>query len=219
MFVCINDVAVVHADIGRMGTLVKPVVQFTTYLLTCSTILWGVTMACDRLYALHITYQEETAKLHDEAWLRVNCQDPVFYANLKSHTDICVQVERNAMKSIFLFAAKQVMHTTYLCGEESCMTQFSYVVGWFMQLSTQFMVLVSMMALFCPIVLIQLVRVLSEGFRATHHSYGNFYHVPPQPPYECFANERLMNVNFPNNKYPSFILDYEAPDNSKRKTV
>lgn len=167
-----------------MGTLVKPVIRFTSYLLSTGSVLWVVTMCCDRLYALHTTYREAAAGLANEEWLRVNCQDPVFYSNLKGHTDICAEVERNARRNLLLFSLAQVMRETYLCGATSCAEQLAAVCTWFLHLSTPVMLIVGVMAFLCPLVLVQLLRVVVEAFSPSHHTFGGYYSLPLQPPLE-----------------------------------
>ena len=34
-------------------------------------------------------YESVSAKLQGEAWLHEKCQDPFFFSNMTSHTDIC----------------------------------------------------------------------------------------------------------------------------------
>ena len=165
-----------------MGTLAKPAIQFTSYLVTALTVLWVVTVLCDRVYAFHTTYRDEVARRADEEWLWKNCRDPVFYANLKGHTDVCTQVESNARRNLLLFSARQVMQGAYLCGALTCGEQVVALAAWFLQLSTPFMVLVSVMAVVCPLVLVQVLRVVVEAFRPVHHAAGGFYSLPLQPP-------------------------------------
>ena len=184
-----------------MGTPVKPAIQFVSYFLTCASTLWLVTMVCDRFYALHLTYREEAARLADEEWLRSNCRDPVFYANLKGHTDVCAQVERNAMRNLVLFSLRKVMQGTYLCGEISCTDQAAVVLAWFMQLSAPLMILVSAMAVVCPFVLVQLVRVVHEAFLPTPHVplHHGFYSLPVQP-----QNDQTSLPRYPLYRLPCF---------------
>lgn len=191
-----------------MGTLVKPVIQFTSYLATFSTLLWMLTLLCDRLYSLHTIYRDEVSRLADEAWLRSNCQDPVFFTNLRGHTDICSQVERNARRNLALFAVRQVMQDTTLCGAQSCGEQLAGLVTWFMALSAPLMVLIAGMALLCPVLLVQVLRVVTEAFRPTFHQHGGFYSLPVQAQIE----QHPASARYPMYRLPCFEeMDADPP--------
>jgi hypothetical protein len=167
-----------------MATLVKPVVRFVSYLTSAASALWLVALLCDRLYQFNITYREAAAERANEDWLRENCRDPVFYSNLKSHSDLCSTVERNARRNLLFFSLNQVLAETYVCGATSCTEQAAAVVAWYFRLSTSLMLLVSAMAVLCPLVLVQLIRVVVEALRPPHqHHPGAFYaYAPPIEP-------------------------------------
>lgn len=131
-----------------------------SYAFTASSALWVLTLICDRLYALHVIYLETNQQVKEEQWLRKQCEDPVFFANLKSHTDLCTQVQANAMHSVLLFSVKKVMETTYVCGSKPCSHYGMDAVNWFVGLSTPVMIMMVMLALFSPLVFVQAVRCL-----------------------------------------------------------
>lgn len=198
-----------------MGTLIKPVMQFTSYLISLGTVLWLLTLACDRVYSLLTIYRNEVSRLADEAWLRNNCQDPVFYTNLRGHTDICTHVEQNARRNLALFALKEVMQSTFLCGTVSCSEQMAATVTWFMTLSMPLMVLITGMAFLCPVILVQLVRVLTEAFRPSYHQHGGFYSLPVQPQIE----QHPPPGRYPLYRLPCFEELDEAVDPLATKRV
>ncbi len=175
-----------------MGTLVKPVIRFASYLASTGSTLWFVAMLCDRLYALQLTYREAAAERANEEWLRKSCRDPVFYSNIKGHTDVCALVERNAMRNLLLFALRQVLQDTHVCGTTSCTEQAAAAVSWFLQLSAPLMLLASAMAVLCPLVLVQLVRAVAEALRPQQHVAGGYYSVPLQATLEAPPVYRML---------------------------
>lgn len=192
-----------------MGTPAKVFIAFVSQFLAFSIFVWWFTLLCDRAYALHTIYREESKRLVDEAWLLEKCQDPVFYANLKSHTDLCTQVESNAMRSLVLYAAKQVMQTTYVCGARSCVDWALEVALWFTNLSTPFLVAaVFAMAMF-PVCFSQMVRMFGQywfphqGYWMTNcnHYRDNRYLLPPHDVPEM---RLLHNMH---RRYPMYSLD------------
>lgn len=198
-----------------MGTPVKPVVQFTSYLVTITTLLWGFTLVCDRLYSLHVIYTEEVSRLRDETWLRENCQDPVFYTNLRGHTDICTQVEGNARRNLPLFAVKQMLQNTYLCGTRPCVEQAAALAGWVMALSAPVLGLLAVAAVLCPVLLVQMIRVGVEALRPSFHHPGGFYSLPVQPP--CEDGACVVPRRYPLYRLPCF--EEESDWDATRKTV
>jgi hypothetical protein len=133
-----------------------------SHILTWSSILWMVTLLCDRLYALHIVYLDEVTKLREEQFLRIKCQDPEFYANLARHSDLCQEVQRNANRSLLLFALKHVTETTYLCGSSPCISYLQDAFAWFTSLSLPVMAVMGMAVLFSPVALIQSTRIIAN---------------------------------------------------------
>ena len=45
---------------------------------------------------------------HSERWLLRQCEDPVFFSNMHTHTDICFLVENNARVGAFMLALRQM---------------------------------------------------------------------------------------------------------------
>lgn len=164
-----------------MSTAVKPFVQFTSLMLTVSSVLWSVTLVCDRLLALHTLYTVELSRLRDQDWLRERCKDPEFYHNMTKYSTLCAEVERNAMKSVFFSCLTRVLHETYLCGGRACVDYVNDSVVWVANLSLPMLALVLVVALFCPMALLQLIRVFMEVMRPRrdyNYHYGGGFVYP-----------------------------------------
>ena len=155
-----------------MGTLVKPVIRSISYLASASTVLWIVTLCCDRILALHTVYNAELARLRDEAWLRERCSEPEFFRHLHSHTSICAEVAHRAMRNVFLYSVNHVMQETYVCGRTSCTDQAVAVAMWFTRLSLPVMLLVVIAASFCPVVLLQMIRLVFSILSPRYQLHG-----------------------------------------------
>jgi hypothetical protein len=164
-----------------MGTPVQLFVRLTTYLVIAGAVLWGVTLVCDRVFALHSIYTAQIARIKEEEWLRVKCQEPEFFRNLRSHTTLCTEVESNARRSALLFAVNEVMQGTYLCGRTSCTEQGTQALVWFMQLSMPMMICVTLFgALVCPVLAVQILRAIISAMQPSYH-YGGLNHSRLKP--------------------------------------
>lgn len=101
-----------------------PAHVFTAYLrslfLVLST-LSGLGLLISRLYIFYESYSGFTLLLQQEAWLRVQCQDPEFYSKMRHHTDLCAQVEANARTSVILHSLNKVFTSGHICGSKPCM--------------------------------------------------------------------------------------------------
>ncbi len=73
-----------------MGTpqAVQLFVRLTTYLIIAGVVWWGVTLASDRVFALHSIYTAQIAKIEEEEQLSGKCQEPEFYRNSQSSTTL-----------------------------------------------------------------------------------------------------------------------------------
>jgi hypothetical protein len=104
-----------------MGTPAHAFIAYTRALLvmvTCS-ITGGIIVS--RVYIFYEAYAQFTLKRTDEAWLRSQCKEAEFYSNMRQHTDICAQVEQNAMQWVLLHSLNTVCTTAHMCGSRSCM--------------------------------------------------------------------------------------------------
>ena len=62
----------------------------------------------DALSAIYTAYNRACMRLDNESWLRTNCKDPVFFSNMRAHTNICSDVEANARVGAFWAALREV---------------------------------------------------------------------------------------------------------------
>lgn len=162
-----------------MGTLVKPAVRFCSYLFSLASALYLVALLCDRVYVLHLTYAEESARLRKDRWIVEQCRRPEFYEALAGS---CAEAERGVMRNLALYSLKHVLETTFLCGTQSCAAQAAAAAAWFIGLSAPVMCLLGAMAVLCPVVLVQLLRAVGEAFRPPRCVPAPFYTLPEQPP-------------------------------------
>jgi hypothetical protein len=192
-----------------MGTPVQLFVRLTTYLVIAGAVLWAVTLACDRVFALHSIYTAQIARIKEEEWLRVKCQEPEFFRNLRSHTTLCTEVESNARRSALLFAVNEVMQGTYLCGRTSCTEQGTHVLLWFMQLSMPMMICVTLFgALVCPVLAVQILRAVISAIQPSYH-YGGLNHTQSINRLRPLSYQPLAFIE---NDGPVYDSAYEPPE-------
>jgi len=67
--------------------------------------------ASDKVCLLHKMYTMQSHKIADEVWLRRQCSDPIFFANMKSHTSLCEEVENTARIGALWFALEHVSNS------------------------------------------------------------------------------------------------------------
>lgn len=161
----------ISACYWHMGTLIQPFIRSVSYLVSASTVLWVVTLFCDRLLSLHTVYNSEIARLKDEAWLRERCKEPEFFRHLHSHTTICAEVTQRALRNVLLYSVNHVMQETYVCGRVSCTDQAFALAAWFTRLSLPVMFVVLLGASFFPIIFLQVMRLIFS-FVSPRYQYG-----------------------------------------------
>jgi hypothetical protein len=103
-----------------MTTPVQAFLVYTKAVLTVLAFLAVFAMVISRSYIFYEAYVAESVKRVEEAWLRQKCKDPDFYSNMRQHTNLCLQVEKNAQSSIALTALNTMVATTHLCGSKQC---------------------------------------------------------------------------------------------------
>ena len=81
-------------------------------VISCVTIL--SILSLDRLCQFHSEFLDASNTIEGERWLRVRCQDPIFFANLRTHTNLCFTVESNARVGAFMLALNRVTGVTQL---------------------------------------------------------------------------------------------------------
>ena len=65
----------------------------------------------DKVCLLHKLYTTQSHRIGDEIWLRKQCNDPVFYSNMKSHTSICEEVENRHRIGAIWYAIEGVSNS------------------------------------------------------------------------------------------------------------
>ena len=89
-------------------------------VMVALTAFWVASFLIIRIAIFAEAMQEAKSVQADEAWLLQQCQDPDFYSKMRLHTDLCIQVQRNAERSPVIVALKAVANTAHLCGRHSC---------------------------------------------------------------------------------------------------
>ncbi len=96
------------------------IINFIFYFIFTITT---ATLFTDCTTALYSAWHKAKMKLEDETWLRENCRDPLFFSNMKSHTNICSEVEANARIGAFWAALHDVV-------ESFKISWHPWIVGW-----------------------------------------------------------------------------------------
>lgn len=138
--------------------------------------LWTSIFLFTRIYLFYEAYQTESKKKEDERWLRIRCQEPEFYSNMKQHSDLCNQVEINARRSTFLTALHIVLDNTYLCGYESCLTLLGNITSWMIGAGMPFMIVLIIIILLTPTLLYPCFRIYLD--RMADRRIMSIYNTP-----------------------------------------
>jgi len=77
-------------------------------LLVVITAYWIASVLIGRSVLFMDAWREAERVQRDESWLRAQCGNSTFYANMRMHTDVCETVRRNAARSPALSALEAV---------------------------------------------------------------------------------------------------------------
>ena len=97
------------------------------FMIVTLTAFWTASFLVLRVAVFVDAWQQAVRVQQDEAWLRLQCDDPDFYSNMRQHTDLCMQVRKNAEQIPFLQALSAVANTAHLCGRYSCADAVLYM--------------------------------------------------------------------------------------------
>lgn len=97
------------------------------FMLVTLTAFWAASFITLRIAVFVDAWQHARRVQQDEAWLREQCADPEFYANMRQHTDLCMEVRQNAERLPLLQALSAVANTAHLCGRHSCADAVLYI--------------------------------------------------------------------------------------------
>jgi hypothetical protein len=56
------------------------------------TVVVPLLCLLSRIPSFHKAYTEHQQRLEDDAWLRAQCADPLFFTKMRQHTNVCEQV-------------------------------------------------------------------------------------------------------------------------------
>jgi hypothetical protein len=77
-------------------------------LLVAATAYWIASIAISRAVLFVDAWREAERVQRDESWLRSQCSNATFYANMRLHTNVCETVRRNAARSPVFSALEAV---------------------------------------------------------------------------------------------------------------
>jgi len=103
-----------------MGTPAHLLISLSRHATMLCIVVFTALIISNFLYVLHIEHATARQRLMDDQWLLKRCGEPDFYIRLKQHTDLCEGVEANARRSILLHSLASALHSTQLCGFDSC---------------------------------------------------------------------------------------------------
>ena len=160
----------------RVEQMSTPAMIFASMLklmIICLTTFWIVSFSVGRFFVFYEAYTTALRLVRDEAWIREQCSDPLFYSNLKQHSDLCQSVQINFERSPVLVALNAVSETAYLCGRYSCAENLAAISrgGWPVIVSVGFF------SLLAPALLMQVMRVLMSSGRDSPHLPTTYNHA------------------------------------------
>jgi len=135
-------------------------------MVVALTVFWVISFSIGRIFIFYEAYTSVLRVHKEEAWLRLQCGDPNFYTNMRQHTDVCANVQRNFERIPFLVGLNAVADTAHLCGRYSCADTVIYLSrgGW------PVLVTVALSCLFAPMLLMRVARML-----VSDHSSSGYY--------------------------------------------
>jgi hypothetical protein len=141
-------------------------------IMVALTVFWVVSFLVVRFVVFIEAWQRAHAVLMDERWLLKQCEDADFFANMRLHSDLCIQVQRNAEHSPVLVAMNAVANTAHLCGRHSCLDTLVHLsdgVGWPALLWTAAALVVGNMLLCIGQ---KLIRMQKDGCAGVYKKYN-----------------------------------------------
>jgi hypothetical protein len=115
------------------------------WLLLALLLLWLV----GRTPRFYSAYMQHMQTLEDDAWLRTQCQDPIFVSRMMRHHDVCERVRESFRQPAFLVALQA-------CCVPSEWQALMPSVGW------ETVCLVSFILLLAPGILLPLYRMQKD---------------------------------------------------------
>ena len=141
----------------------------------------------------HSEHAAVRQKLLDDKWLLDQCGKPDFYLNLKQHSDLCAEVERNARRNVLLHCVQSALKQTELCGFISCTELANNIVQTVIRGGIFTIALAVAIVLCVPVLAVYLYRVLAQNI-ADAHIKQNFNMPYGMNPALLNAEYDYMNV-------------------------
>lgn len=103
-------------------------VMSTGLVLFCSAV--AVVLTVDKFCQFFSEFSKISSKIQSERKLLDRCNDPEFFMDLHTHTDVCIAVQYNARAGAFMLALEKVMGASHLEGAVSEMSLAARALGW-----------------------------------------------------------------------------------------
>jgi len=87
---------------------IQPIMLWPRALLVLATAFCIASVVIGRAVIFVDAWRDAERMQRDESWLRTQCSNATFYANMRMHTDVCETVRRNAARSPALYALEAV---------------------------------------------------------------------------------------------------------------
>ena len=141
-----------------MATPAMVAASMIKLMVVALSVFWIISFSIGRVFIFYEAYTSVLRVLKEEAWLRLQCGDPNFYTNMRQHTDLCANVQRNFERIPFLVGLNAVAETAHLCGRYSCADAVIYISngGW------PVLVTVGVVCLFAPMLLMRLGKLIVQ---------------------------------------------------------
>jgi hypothetical protein len=148
--------------------LVKHTLFFARNAGTILVLVLLVLVFVNFIVSFHSEHAAVRQKLLDDKWLLEQCGKPDFYLNLKQHSDLCAEVERNARRNVLLHCIQAALKQTELCGFVSC-TELAQNIMQAIVRGGIFTIAVAVGIVLCiPLLAVTLWRMLSESIAESH---------------------------------------------------
>lgn len=111
----------------RLNSLVGSIITIAI-LLMC--LLAGLSFLVTQTHKFHTAYSMRMREYTNNEWLVNQCKSPEFYSNMKQHSSLCEDVQKNQSDALWLHALRDVLEQCSLCGTHTCEVLLQSVFGW-----------------------------------------------------------------------------------------
>ena len=105
-----------------MATPAMVAASMTKLMVVALTVFWIISFSIGRIFIFYEAYTSVIRVHKEEKWLRLQCGDPNFYTNMRQHTDVCANVQRNFERIPFLVGLNAVLTRPICAGGTAART-------------------------------------------------------------------------------------------------